>query len=279
MKPIQRDCQDPLQVFVPRSEYFNFHECSFPKPPKFIEYGLGLPRIWGQYLSIIGYDFSRAVDMPGQLLSLCKFVSTEAAEVLYGENDFRFDTVVAQYFAALFLKRIGPNHFAWLKVLTISIPLVDVESDLLKDESWPVLSSSRRLVNCLVVARDLRQLNFVIPFDWAYDPEVDDNPTDNERYAEVLNMDSWVDLNRLMRARRQLHVVVVRLQSVHLPTLPNIPYCQARLVKALRSRLGLWDFRLATLDIGGYWKFPEPIGAEDPDHYYKDIGSLFAEDG
>ncbi|KAH7092525.1 hypothetical protein FB567DRAFT_588799 [Paraphoma chrysanthemicola] len=74
-------------------------------------------------------DKTRLLDLIGRrelnlsLLRTCRQVQTEAAEVFYGENEFRFTGLNGHMVANLFVRKIHKHHFQFIKHLTMSIPL------------------------------------------------------------------------------------------------------------------------------------------------------------
>lgn len=57
------------------------------------------------------------------LLRTCRRIHAEGSEVYYGENEFRFSAMKGHMHANLFMRKIYKQHYQWLKILTIAMPI------------------------------------------------------------------------------------------------------------------------------------------------------------
>ncbi|KAH7066285.1 hypothetical protein BKA63DRAFT_496133 [Paraphoma chrysanthemicola] len=104
---------------------------------------------WPNLISIIKRSGRRELNL--SLLRTCRKVHTEAAEVFYGENEFRFTGLAGHIVVNLFVRKIYKQHFQFIKHLTMSIPSnYDEYSDptpvpgvAIRSSSRPVWYSSR----------------------------------------------------------------------------------------------------------------------------------------
>jgi hypothetical protein len=67
------------------------------------------------------------------LLATCKQVNTESAQVLYGENEFRFLKHYGHVSLLHFLKHVGPRNCEWLVPVTMSTPFM---GDQVYKDGW-----------------------------------------------------------------------------------------------------------------------------------------------
>jgi len=205
---------------------------------------------YGDHLSdMILFSSNRRTKLAFSLLRTCKTMHDECAEVLYGENEFRFAGKYQHLELLRFLTHIGPHYRMWLRNLTTSSPFVssgdriieyalmlevdstEMDSDQ-EPDSWfinyqmiypqaPPLSEAQRcemtwaelcepLFDLLKSLPRLRELTIVLPNDWEYC---------NDAGAYILwphTMDSrgreevWNYLSGLLRVKPFVKVRVVR---------------------------------------------------------------------
>jgi hypothetical protein len=69
------------------------------------------------------------------LLRTCKQVNTEAAELFYGKNEFRFSGINGHMAAWAFVSKIGRHNLNFIKSITLSMPFWSVSRGMY-GENW-----------------------------------------------------------------------------------------------------------------------------------------------
>ena len=237
----------------------------------------------------------------------------ECAEVLYGENEFRFAGRYQHIQLLKFLTHIGPRHRMWLRNLTTSSPFVssgdriiehnvvlEIDSTLIdSDESYswfinypqspPLFEAQPRgmtwsdlckpLFDLLESLPQLRVLTIVLPDDWEYCNDTGNHEpwphTMDSRGREEI----WHSLSGLLRVKPFVQVRALRPMVEALMNDPDLVDAQQnhkRHLANLKRRLGIWDHRVAFYDRHCEWRMPDQV-EEDPDEYLRDLRCLFAE--
>jgi hypothetical protein len=158
------------------------------------------------------------------LLRVCKRIHPEAAEVFYGENEFRFSGVNGWIVVNAFVATIGIRHARFVKVLTIGMPFWAKNRGCTYGTSRCLDSSTQRerlegimlwtypsklgsyydsafdlLSWNLAKAGTLKKLNLILP-DWFDYTEVHHSKTHDEL---------WAALNRILSKLPRLTVEVI----------------------------------------------------------------------
>lgn len=236
------------------------------------------------------------------LLRTCTRIHAEATNVLYGENQFRCISEIMTCSIPDYLPRSSFRH---LKELTIPAPFrgyVDhlqnrlhrsssaSDYDLQPNAINPSLcrmdfspnQAIRQLLNAIANAPQLHQLNLLLDKRRAYESsyEVSLYASLSGRYhAFINNEDVWEDLAGLLRVKKALRITIVQH---HYPVPQFLSTRAKRFLRAMRSRLGVWDVR----DIDEYktdysWNDYKTIPAareeNNPDEWLRAIRNLFEE--
>jgi len=239
----------------------------------------------------------------------------ECAQILYGENEFRFFNRLDHVRLLGFLRQVGPDHRAWLRHLTMQIPFHDdrhalskhpdhlsgrsntgySDSDVYYKDICPELSLStgdelydveqitwgylvKSLVCTLQSLPQLRNLTFVLPSGWLYRDE--HRPSFKYR-PEWMPPDTevvWTCLHALLHAKPFLNVSIVQtLDDCFIYINPVF----SKLQENQRRFLANLRRRLGIWDFRVvhcekmHWKMPGRV-EEDPDEYLSDLQCLFA---
>ena len=236
------------------------------------------------------------------LLRTCTQIYTETTNVLYGENQFRF---ISGRMACSSLLCLPRSSFRHLKELTIPTPFhgcigrppfrrqhssnvsnYDLQPDSINPDlcrtDFPSNHAIRQLLNAIANAPQLHQLNLLLDKRRAYESsyEVSLYASLSGRYhAFINNEDVWEDLAGLLRVKKALRITIVQH---HYPVPQFLSTRAKRFLRAMRSRLGVWDVR----DIDEYktdysWNDYKTIPAareeNNPDEWLRAIRNLFEE--
>lgn len=234
------------------------------------------------------------------LLRTCTQFYTEATDVLYGENQFRF---ISGRMACSSLLCLPRSSFRHLKELTIPAPFrgcirrppfqrqhssnvsdYDLQPDFINPSlcrtDLPSNRAIRQLLSAIANAPHLQQLNLLLDKRSAYERnyEVSLYHSVSGRYhAFINNEDVWEDLAGLLRAKKALRITIVQH---HYPVPQFLSTKAKRFLRAMRSRLGVWDVR----DIDEYktdysWNDYKAIPAareeDNPDEWLRAVRTLF----
>jgi hypothetical protein len=203
------------------------------------------------------------------ILRLCKTVYDEAAEVFYGENEFRFSAVNGQMVAAAFVHHIRKRHAKFIKTLAIGMPFWCVDRDSWYGTAWCVdsISGGERLLGTmpwsyphkgacyyeksfaslasgLVKAGNLKVLKLVLP-DWF-------------EYCQARgHVKLWQALDKIISGLPELTIEVFYMyqndeesDSAFDPSYENLKTSQKRLLYELYQK-GVDTFKLAAYEKKG----------------------------
>jgi hypothetical protein len=134
----------------------------------------------------------RAVNLG--LLRTCKQINTEAAEVFYGDNEFRFSGTNGHMVAYAYLKKIGPRNLDFFRSITIAVP-VPSNNRGMYGENWNPETWMR--------------INEV--YDRAPFPYPRDTARNRWFYARLDYIDSWCALAWMLTTAHRLqtlHIVI-----------------------------------------------------------------------
>jgi hypothetical protein len=238
------------------------------------------------------------------ILRTCKQLNREGGQVFYGENHFMFPMT---YDWVRVPELLPPHNMHWLKELTMAIPFPEgnrivypVSSDpgnlaqlrdrVVSTQSYRVDLLLNRLfrhcLDALAVASSLEKLNFIIPYDWEHTPNYADQhyhaSPGEYRWAYKIDdtymnsSDTWEDLEVFVRHRHDLKVTVVWLYLENYEAYNREE--QERMMRRMRHRLGVWDFREAEVEFEDrIWVFPAVETEIDPSDLSQESKSLFRE--
>ena len=268
---------------------------------------------YGEHLSdMVFFSSNRSTRLAFSLLRTCKGMHAECAEVLYGENEFRFAGKYQHLELLKFLTHIGPRHRTWLRNLTMNSPFVgsgdriiehnvvlEIDSTLIDSDqsySWfinypqspPLFEAQPRgmtwsdlckpLFDLLESLPQLRVLTIVLPDDWEYCNDAGNR----EPWPYTMDLrgreEIWHSLSGLLRVKPFVQVRAVRPMVEALMSDPDLAHAQQnhkRHLANLKRRLGIWDHRVAFYDRHCEWRMPDRV-EEDPDEYLRDVRDLYA---
>lgn len=214
------------------------------------------------------------------LLRVCKTIHQEAAEVFYGENEFRFSGINGHVVAFAFTHTIGFRHLKFLKTLTIAMPLWSGGHGSYNDDlnidgvaamwrlserirplcmphngGWYFDKALDLLVRKLVNHTDLKELKLVLPNWFEYDQ--------NKNQSTL-----WKATDKLLAVKSDLYVEVTYLCDSD-TDFRDMKGNQRWLVKELKKR-GIGKFNFACYEEKGRWKT-----VDDADKFDAFISSLW----
>ncbi|KAF2469149.1 uncharacterized protein BDR25DRAFT_356932 [Lindgomyces ingoldianus] len=106
------------------------------------------------------------------LLRVSSIIHLEASQVFYGENEFRFTGINGWMVCSLYLNTIGPQHFRFLRHITLHVPFPG--TDYLAMPTFANHTLAEKI--CLLrphqhvnFGERMRKYGFLIPQDWSYD--------------------------------------------------------------------------------------------------------------
>lgn len=239
------------------------------------------------------------------LLRTCTRIHAEATNVLYGENQFRCISEIMTCSIPDYLPRSSFRH---LKELTIPAPFrgyVDhlqnrlhrlssaSDYDLQPNAINPSLcrmdfspnQAIRQLLNAIANAPHLQQLNLLLDESRVYERthriSMDDWTYENySGYSFINNEDVWEDLTGLLRVKKALQITLIQLKY-SIPDRKQLASRKTkRFLRAMRSRLGVWDVReMYWHEMGNlgddHRTIPATREEHNPDEWLRAVRTLF----
>lgn len=195
------------------------------------------------------------------LLRTCTQIYTEATNILYGENQFRF---MSGGIACSSLLYLPLSSFRHLRELTIPTPFqgyiyrrpfrrqhwssvsdYDLQPSSINPSlcrmDFPSNHAIRQLLNAIANAPHLQQLGLLLDKCRAYERNHKISLHDSIlglSHVFINNEDVWEDLADLLRVKKVLRITIVQLAY---PVPPPLSTNAKRFLSAIRSPLGVWD--------------------------------------
>ncbi|KAI4694269.1 hypothetical protein J4E81_006485 [Alternaria sp. BMP 2799] len=273
---------------------------------------------YGEHLSdMVFFSSNRSTRLAFSLLRTCKAMHDECAEVLYGENEFRFAGKYQHLELLKFLTHIGPHHRMWLRNLTMNSPFVgsgdriieyelklevdsmQVDSEdsynwyinyqMINPQSPPLSEAQRRemtwaelckpLFNLLESLPRLRVLAIVFPHDWEYCNDAGDYVPWPHTMDSRGREEIWKYLLGLLRVKPFVQVRVVRpMVEAHMNDPEFAEEHQNRERHLANLKRRLGIWDHRVVFYDRRWEWRMPDQVEeDPDDSLCDVRGLFAE--
>lgn len=238
---------------------------------------------------------------------LCKLIRSEAAQVFYGENEFRFAKQLRHLSLTAWARNIGDFNAGWLQTVTICTPFIGKKikyhfairwlnctceyhlehygwtKSLPRKSQFQFHEKFNALVGFLMEAPSLQRLNLVLPWDWQYSARLDKIRAEYGP-GSMANEPIWTALEKLLCAKRSLVVTVIRLWYDESDLWEN-ELNHERHIKKLRQRLGIWNSQMQRVDDAwcyrgryAYWEMPPSIREGHLEDVLLDLRFLFTDE-